>query len=396
MHVPAMRIFVICFMVAMLDGFDTLVVSFTAPAFGAEWNLSESEIGTIFGGGLLGAAIGGVTGGMLADRIGHKRILMAAVSLFAVLTMTCGLVTDPHTMLALRFVAGLGLGAAIPAIAAITANAATNDRRSAIVTRMFLGFPLGAVIGGGIVALTIAPLGWRFAFWMGGGLGIAMLPVIHFGIEQSATIAGNIKGGKSNAGAGGVVGEGRLPASLCLFGSAFLILLVGYFLVSWSPSILVRAGASHELAIVGAVLLNVGGILGALALTRILDRKGPLLVAGSTLLCGSVLTVALGFQLGSPLIAIPLLMLGGATVIGAQLTLPSLAAHIFPAEARGRGVGITMGIGRLGSIIGPVVGGMMLQAGMHDTGLFLTVAVPVLLSGLLLLVAYRTELKIKS
>jgi AAHS family 4-hydroxybenzoate transporter-like MFS transporter len=185
-----------------------------------------------------------------------------------------------------------------------------------------------------------------------------------------------------------VLGGGRRTAALSLFAAAFLILLVGYFLVSWAPTILVRAGATPERAIIGAVLLNVGGIVGALALTRILDRVGPFRVAGLALLVGAAFTVALGSHLPSAVVATPLLVLAGATVIGAQLTLPSLAAALFPPSARGRGVGFTMGVGRLGSIAGPLIGGEMLGAGLSDQALFACVAVPVLLSGLILRFAH--------
>lgn len=382
----AARTFWICFAVAMLDGFDTLVISFIAPAFAAEWGIGEAQVGRIFGAGLLGAAIGAVGGGMLADRIGHRRTLLGCVTLFGLLTMACAMAPDMGTLALLRLLAGFGLGGAIPAISALAAGSVGADRRSATVTRMFLGFPLGAVLGGMAVAAMIGPLGWRSALWMGGILALLLVPVIWAWIEDARPA-----GHKADAGHDvrePVLGGERRVAGLSLFAAAFLILLVGYFLVSWAPTILVRAGATPERAIIGAVLLNVGGIVGALALTRIIDRIGPFKLAGTALLVGALFTVLLGAHLPSAAIAMPLLMLAGASVIGAQLTLPSLGASLFPAAVRGRGVGFTMGVGRLGSIAGPLIGGEMLEADLSDQALFACVAVPVVLSGLILRFAH--------
>lgn len=383
----AARTFWICFAVAMLDGFDTLVISFIAPAFAAEWGIGEAQVGRIFGAGLLGAAIGAVGGGMFADRIGHRRTLLGCVTLFGLLTMACAMAPDMGTLALLRLLAGLGLGGAIPAISALAAGSVGADRRSATVTRMFLGFPLGAVLGGMAVAAIIGTLGWRSALWMGGILAMLLVPVIWTWIDN-AEPAGRHRPEAAGAAREPVLGGERRVAGLSLFAAAFLILLVGYFLVSWAPTILVRAGATPERAIIGAVLLNVGGIIGALALTRIIDRVGPLKLAGIALLVGAVFTLLLGSHLPSAAIATPLLMLAGASVIGAQLTLPSLAASLFPAAARGRGVGFTMGVGRLGSIAGPLIGGEMLEADLSDQALFAFVAVPVLLSGLILRFAH--------
>jgi AAHS family 4-hydroxybenzoate transporter-like MFS transporter len=386
----AARTFWICFAVAMLDGFDTLVISFIAPAFAGEWGIGEAQVGRIFGAGLLGAAIGAVGGGMFADRIGHRRTLLGCVTLFGLLTMACAMAPDMGTLTLLRLLAGLGLGGAIPAISALAAGSVGPERRSATVTRMFLGFPLGAVLGGMAVAAMIGPLGWRSALWMGGILALLLVPVIWAWIGD-AEPAGHHRPEAAGTAREPVLGGERRVAGLSLFAAAFLILLVGYFLVSWAPTILVRAGATPERAIIGAVLLNVGGIVGALALTRIIDRVGPFKLAGTALLVGALFTVILGAHLPSAAIAMPLLMLAGASVIGAQLTLPSLGASLFPAAVRGRGVGFTMGIGRLGSIAGPLIGGEMLEADLSDQALFACVAVPVVLSGLILRFAHGRQ-----
>lgn len=376
-------LFWLCFAVAMVDGFDTLVVSFIAPAFAAEWELPAEAVGRLFAAGLLGAAIGAVTAGSLADRVGRRTALLGCVGLFTVATLLCAAAPDPGTLAALRLVAGLGLGGAIPSITALTAESLPLENRAGGVTRMFLGFPLGAVLGGALVASIIGPLGWRAAFLLGGAAGAALLPPLWLYVTDAAPGDRHHDGSRREP----LLAHGRALPAAALFAAAFLVLLVSYFLINWSPSILVRAGMSEERSILGGVLLNVGGIMGALLLAALVGRTTPFRVVGLTLLVGGALVVALGAGLSDPNIAAPLLLATGAGVVGGQLTFPALAAALFPRSARATGVGLTMGAGRAGSIVGPYCGGLLLDAGLGWGPLFLIIAVPTAVAGFLVLVA---------
>ena len=382
------RLFWLCFAVAMVDGFDTLVVSFIAPAFAAEWQLSGAEVGQVFGLGLVGAALGGVVAGRLADRMGRRNVLVGSVLLFAVLTLCCAAAPSAGVLMILRFLAGLGLGGAIPTITALTAETLPAERRMAAVTRMFLGFPLGAVVGGALCAVMVPALGWRSAFLLGGSLGLLLVPFL---IRH---VAETLPTGEARATRGSaleVFRDGRNVPALLLFSAAFLILLVSYFLINWTPSILVGAGLAESYAILGGVLLNLGGIVGALALTTVLDR-GPYARAGLALLAGAVLICGLGASLTTMAVAVPLVFLTGMAIIGGQLALPALAATLFPKPVRAMGVGLTMGIGRIGSIVGPSVGGVLVDARLGSITLFFIIAVPAAAAGAALLVcAWRNR-----
>lgn len=184
-HNPTLRVLAICFAVAVVDGFDTLVISFIGPAILETWGLSPPQLGRIFGAGLVGAALGGMTAGVVADRLGRKRTLLICILLFAVLTFACAFARTPTELALLRLAGGLGLGGAIPNIVALTAEHASAQRRSASVTLMFIGFPLGAVLGGALTALIIGSHGWRTVFMLGGVLPLLLLPAVWWGVPET-------------------------------------------------------------------------------------------------------------------------------------------------------------------------------------------------------------------
>jgi len=152
------------FVVAMVDGYDTLMLAFIAPLISKEWALHPQTVGAIFASSYAGAALGATAIGIAADRFGRKTMLLASLALVAVFTMLCARSANPAQLMVLRALAGLGLGGALStSIALVAENAAVHQRR-AIVTRMFLGFPIGAIVGGAVTAGVMTSLGWRGVF----------------------------------------------------------------------------------------------------------------------------------------------------------------------------------------------------------------------------------------
>lgn len=380
-HNPTLRVLAICFAIAMVDGFDTLVVSFIGPAILDTWGLSPPELGRIFGAGLIGAAIGGMTAGVVADRLGRKRTLLICIALFAVLTLACAFARTPTELALLRLAGGLGLGGAIPNIVALTAEHASPQRRSALVTLMFIGFPLGAVLGGALTALIIGSHGWRAVFMVGGTLPLLLLPVVWWGVPETLVAA---RHNTQHAGNSIVsqFGDGRAPAVVLLWLGVFSIMLLSYFLINWTPTILSLSGVPEQRAIMGAVVLNLGGILGAGLLTTIIDKVGAFRAVALTLIPGTLLVLVMGAGSSVPLPLMALVFLTGACVLGAQLSIPALAARLFPMHVRGTGIGWTMGMGRIGSIIGPTVGGVLVAVTPDYGALFRVAAIPCAIAAL--------------
>ncbi|WP_165191470.1 MFS transporter [Caulobacter soli] len=378
------RIFFLCFAVAMIDGFDTLLISFIAPTLSGDWNLSDGQLGRLFTAGLIGAAGGAFGSGLMADRFGRKPVLVGCVVLFSLASLACALAQSPATLLALRVIGGLGLGGAIPAIAAMTAETTPAARRSAAVTQMFIGFPAGAVLGGTISAWLVDAEGWRAAFVLGGVLPALLVPVLMRLREPASWTARHAVPERA-----GGLRDGLAAASLLLWTTAFCVLLLGYFLVSWTPMMLARTGLADSHAALGAVVLNLGGVAGAIVISQAFRRFGAFTPVALALGLGAGLVVLLGRLLHVPALGFGLIFLTGAMVIGAQLNLPTMAAALYPVASRATGVGSTMAVGRIGSIIGPAAGGLLLGLEMERSSLFLIVALPAIAGGLALLMLAR-------
>lgn len=417
------RIVFLCALVAMLDGFDTQAIAFVAPVVASQWGVPVAAFGAVFGAGLAGLMVGALVFGPLADRYGRRRITIATTALFGLLTLFTAWADSLGMLLALRFLTGLGLGGAMPNIIALTAEYAPARSRATMVSLMFCGFPLGAVLGGLIASRMIPVLGWESAFWLGGVLPLLLLPVLHLWLPESirflagrgvaepklralmASIVGaarakEIRFEQAAAVAAtpvtvkGLFGAGRTGRTLLLWVVFFMNLLLLYFLVNWLPSLLRQAGVSLDKAIVSTALLNLGGIVGALCFARLIDRFGPYKVLPAAYAAAAAATVVVGQATGAGFAALmTMVFVAGFCVIGAQISINALAANSYPAEIRSTGVGWALGIGRAGSVVGPIVGGLLVAAGLQVGALFLIAALPAMLAAVavLMLAAQRGE-----
>jgi len=390
------RVLAVCFFVAMVDGFDTMMLAFLAPLIGHAFALQPAQIGQLFGAGYLGAALGAMLVGPLADRFGRRAVLLCALVDTVLFTWLCAQADSADALMGWRFVAGLGLGAAVPTVIALTAESMPASHRSRAVTWMFLGFPLGAVVGGALTAVFLSH-GWRTIIQAGALAALLMIPLVWWALPESpwrATASGHTpRSGGPFASLAAQFAEGRTPAALLLWLGVFCIMVVTYFLVSWMPSVVVRAGFSQEKAAVVGVLMNLGGIVGACVISQVLRHQAPWRLVALSFMLGAFVVAGVGWGItGLPLTL--LLVFGvGLLVFGAQLNIPALAVQLFPPRVRGAGTGWTMGVGRLGSIVGPIAGGHLLGAGLQGPSLFAAVAVLTFVAGVCLLLAARLRPK---
>jgi AAHS family 4-hydroxybenzoate transporter-like MFS transporter len=367
------------FLVAMVDGYDTLLLAFIAPLIAKEWTLPPLTIGAIFASSYAGAALGATVIGIGADRFGRKTMLLTSLALVGIFTMLCARSETPTQLMALRALAGLGLGGALSTITALTAENASLERRRAAVTRMFLGFPVGAIVGGAATAAAMPLIGWRGVFFGGGACALLLLPLVAVGVSESVRGTRGASHVHSRRPLAELMSGGR-ARSTALFGiCVFLMLLTSYFLVSWIPTVLTLNGMSPERAAMGAVILNCGGIVGTLILSFIIDRKNPLGPVVGCLGAGAILIALLGYGIMSPgNSTFFLVFCVGLLIIGAQGGIPALCIHLYPPTVYATAVGLSVACGRLGSIIGPLVGGYLVSAKLGWSRLFLLAAVPAL------------------
>jgi MFS transporter, AAHS family, 4-hydroxybenzoate transporter len=369
----------------MIDGYDTLLMSFLAPVISKELGIAPELFRGIFTATYAGAACGAILLGTVADRFGRKPLLLVSLALAGAFTALGVWAHTLNELMWCRAVAGLGLGGAIPIISALAARGVPPERRRAAVTRVFIGYPVGAILGGLLTAWLMPSLGWRGLMLGTGLMASGLMALTHWALNDSERGVDERPALGTRDPLAGLFASGRAWVTLILSTTAFLILGVSYFLVSWIPTVLTLKGVSAQAAAAIAVLLNVGGLVGAWSLSR-MGRAAPALPLGVSLCIGAVLIGLFGAALrSSQLTAAGVVFCMGILVIGAQINIPALAAWLYPLRSSASGVGLAMAWGRIGSIAGPFIGGYLLASHMSWESLFLVVAVPALLAGLALL-----------
>jgi MFS transporter, AAHS family, 4-hydroxybenzoate transporter len=372
----------VSFALVMIDGYDLFIVSFVAPLIAKDLHLSFASIGTIFAAGLAGSMAGGLLLGHLADRAGRRPTVLAALAAAGVATLLCSQAASFEAFAALRFLTGFALGGLLAAIVPLVAEHFSPQQRSAAVTTMFIGYPLGAVVGGAITALLISQ-GWRNLFLGAGSVTLLLLPIALF-LRQTlyASPAPALPPPSRLWRRSFVVlfTEGRFWTTVIASFAIFCLLLVAYLLNSWTPLMAARSGFSPQTAAWCGVLLNLGGVIGALISTLLVARLGVFKVVTLMVGTGSLAIGSLGYLFGSVGALYSGLAVIGLLVIGGQMNAPAISVQLYPQHMRGAGVGWQFAAGRLGSIVGPIMGGQLLSANVPIRMLFILVAIPTLLS----------------
>ena len=393
-------IIVLCAVVTMADGFDTQAIAFVAPEIARIWDVPIAQFGAVFGAGLLGGMAGALGFGMAADRFGRKPGLLLAMTLFGAASLATPLAHSMGALIALRVVTGIGLGGALPSVIALTSEYAPSRLRATLVTSMFCGFPLGAAIGAAASAWAIPAYGWQSILIVGGLIPVALIPLVAWIVPESIRFL--VTQGKSaraqqilarmhlqlgsvpttekqlprpkHSTIAGLFTEGRASGTLLLWLIFFLSLLMTYFLINWVPSIVNQAGLALQGAVVAVAMLNIGGVFGCVLLGRLIDRFGPYGVIACGYAIGAIAIAAIGYAGSSLLPVLAAAFITGFFSIGAQMCVVALVASFYSTELRATGIGWAMGMGRIGAIVGPVAGGLLVAAGLGAKALFLFVA----------------------
>ena len=388
----------VVFLVALtiiFDGADNQLLSVAIPTLMREWDLARTAFAPILAVGLGGMAIGGALAGLIGDRFGRRVALIGSVVTFGVMTAAMSFADGLFSLGAMRFLAGLGLGGAMPNAAALASEFVPRRNRPFAVTLTIVCVPLGGTLTG-LLAIRILPdLGWRGLFMVGG-----LLPVlVAFGLlwllpESPRFLARHPRGwpklarlltrmgqptpptatftdSEERVGNRPSVGELFVPGfrrdTLALWLAFFGCMLAVYLCFNWVPSMLTGAGLSPTIASTGITAFNLGGvvgaIVGALIITRIGSRPTMLTMAAGTIVGALVLR---GMEIGPNLdtfILIGMLAFTGGLLNAAQTTLYALAAHVYPTSFRATGVGSAVSVGRAGGILSTFVGAWALDLG---------------------------------
>ena len=372
----------VAFALVMIDGYDLFIVSFVAPLIAKDLHLNFVNIGTVFAAGLAGSMVGGLLLGHIADRAGRRPALLVSLATAGVATLLCSQAHSFGAFASLRFLTGFALGGLLASIVPLVAEHFPRQQRSAAVTVMFIGYPLGAVVGGAITALLIEH-GWRNLFLGAGVVTLLLVPVALLLRETLYASDAPIDDPHRELGRGTFMvlfTEGRFWTTVIASFAIFCLLLVTYLLNSWTPLIAARSGFSPQMAAWCGVLLNLGGVIGALASTLVVARFGVFKVVTVMVAGGSLAVALLGHLYGSVGALYSGLGVIGLLVIGGQQNAPAISVQLYPQRMRSTGVGWQFAAGRFGSILGPIIGGRLLAANVSVQLLFMLIAIPTLLS----------------
>jgi MFS transporter, AAHS family, 3-hydroxyphenylpropionic acid transporter len=372
---------VLCLIVALLEGLDLQSTGVAAPRMVRELHLGVAQMGWAFSIGALGLLPGAAIGGRLADRMGRKRVLMLSVALFGIFSIATTQVWNLESLLAVRFLTGLGLGAAMPNLIALSSEAAQPGQRSTAVGAMYCGMPFGAAIAATIGIVSPGDEGWRHIFYVGGLGPLLALPLLALFLKESAHF---ISARSSDAGhhesAPGVAQalwkDGRAGTTLALWISFLGTLIVLYFLINWLPSMVLSRGLTRVQSSVVQMMFNIGGGIGAIVIASLMDRIGRRPTVTSMYLGIAAALAVLASSSGSVAMACGGL-LAGLFLVGGQSVLYALAGSAYPTQVRGTGVGAAVAVGRVGSIVGPLIAGQLFAIG-QGPSMLVTASIPLI------------------
>jgi AAHS family 3-hydroxyphenylpropionic acid transporter len=362
----------LCFVAVLCEGLDIQSMGLAAPRMGPALHLTRDQLGPLFSASLVGLLIGAVVFGRIADRRGRKRTLILCLAIFGAFSIASARVGRFEALLAVRLMTGVGLGGALPNLLALSAETVSPESRARLVTRLTCGLPLG----GAICAIVATNMAWRDIFYVGGliPLGLAMLMAVALR-ESRAFLAARDRPSSPPARPAGFLwilfGEGRAISTLLLWTASFASLLSLYVLLNWLPTLLGDRGLAKPAASLVSLLFNIGAAIGVLILAGLLERRGRLWTLGLWYLGLACALITLALIGPGFLVSGAAGFAAGFFVSSAPLPLYGLAPGYYGVLIRGAGVGVSVAVGRLGAIVGPVVAAALLAHGAGPAGVLL-------------------------
>lgn len=390
----ATLVLVQCAIIILLDGTDSIAIGLTAPAIAKSIGVSMASFGPIFAIGQAGVMIGALLLGPLADRFGRKSLIIGATAAFGAFTLLTAFCTSYEQLFLCRLLAGIGLGGVTPNAVALTSEYAPKNSRSAVVALMWAAFPLGGVCIGLMSSYLIPSFGWQSVLIVGGIVPLIVCAVALVGLPESLaflamrghagptirTILGRLAPDVPTTGdTRFTVNEEKLPGvpvnhlfsggravtTLLLWVSCFTSFLILIFTISWIPALL-RANAVSMAQVGFAIALHsIGSVVGSSSVGRIMDRVGTYSVLITAFCITAATTAALGFTVSSFWQLAVVIALSGCFAGASQAGVIALTAVTYPVAVRSTGVGWAFAAGRLGAVVGPLLGGVMLLGLAH-------------------------------
>jgi len=380
----------LCLCVSVLDGFDNQVMGFAAPSIAQALHLSPKALGSAFSAGQIGALIGALGLGTLADRLGRKRMLILCACIFGFFTLLITRVNTVEQLALCRLLGGIGLGGTIPNALAFGAEYAPRRLRASLTTLMWLGLPIGSASSGFAAAYMLTKYSWHAMFLLGGLLPLVIALLVALLLPES--LAFLVKQGKDEAQIRRVVAkispalaqnknmelystekrlpgvpvkhlfsEGRALTTFLIWMLFFLSFFMLIFLSSWTPTLLKQSGATLRQASIAFSFFHIGSMIATVGIGRIMDKSNPYRILTLTFVASGIMVAVFGVLAHLPFgIVTVLAIVTGFFVCGANSGIMALAAISYPVAIRGTGIGWAYAMGRFGAMSGPMLGGLLL------------------------------------
>ena len=399
----------ICLLIVLIEGYDLLLMAFSASAVAADWKLNGTQIGVLLSAVGIGLVFGSALISPLADRIGRRRMTLISLAIISVSMGASALTTDMVGLGITRVITGVGVGGLVAGLPVVIAEFAPQRRRATLIALGTAGLPIGGVLGGFVASIVLGSFGWRASFVVGAAFTVIVFFIVLFVLPESidfllvkrpknALESINRTLARMKVAAISVLPEpeprpknvvvselfkGRNGRKTALIGFAFFVMMGAfYFANGWTPRLLLQAGMTPQQSIGAGVLLNVGGALAAIifAVLAILFRNRILTIVSFAGAAVAFLTMGLSFgSLGWTLF---LALAVGALIQACATGLFTISPELFPTSVRTTGVGFAVMLGRIGAIISPILAGVLIDGGWSAPSLYLLFAAPLVLGGI--------------
>ncbi|CAN0642405.1 MFS transporter [Burkholderia cepacia] len=396
-----------CTLIIVFDGYDLAVAGIALPAIMKEMGVNPAQAGFMVSSALFGMMFGNIVFGTVAERIGRRRAIAACLTLFSVFTAAAGLAPTPVLFGVARFLAGIGIGGVMPNVIAHMTEYAPRRVRNTLVTLMFSGYSVGGMLAAVMGKGMIDAHGWQSVF-VAAGAPVLLVPLLmkwmpeslpflirHGRTDELARIAQRLDPAyrrqpgdcyvvprvdhTGNAPVRQLFDDGRGFSTVMFWIACFMCLFMVYALSSWLTRLMAGAGYSLGSALTFVLVLNAGAMAGAIGGGWLADRLPIKTVLVSMYLLAAVSITLLGYPMPTALLFV-LVGLAGASTIGTQIVNCAYAGQFYPMAIRSTGIGWTLGVGRSGAILAPIVIGVLVGIDLPLAQNFMAIGLPALVA----------------
>jgi MFS transporter, AAHS family, 4-hydroxybenzoate transporter len=414
-------IFILCFLVVLMDGYDTVAIGYVARSIIDDWGVSHEALGSVMSAALVGLGMGAFFGGPLADRFGRRVVIAVSTILFGLFSGLSSVASSLDSLMILRFLTGLGLGAAMPNSVALMSEFAPKRVRSLTVNSQLMGFSAGSAVAGVASAWLIPRFGWQSVFIVGGIAPVVLAALLVFLLPESVQFLvlrnptdaripktlsklsrseplpdvsftlSNEQSLNSRSRRGLILSREYRFGTILLWIVYFMNLTVYYLLAGWLPTLFRDAGFSLQRASLISSMLPIGGVLGIVVVGFLMDRIDSKRVVGWIYITVALVTILVGQTLGMPTVLCVLMFLMGAMTNSAGTSISTIAAQFYGSECRSTGVSWMYTVGRFGGVFGMFAGAALTGIGWQFASVFAILAVPAFIAGTGLLVLAKVK-----